>query len=216
MATSDKQSNQGGRPAGITCPHYEAIPGGKHCRHYLDNGACSLPTEFMCVEWMKANGHLVEDVAPKPAAATPESPLRQALASSPLDLFGNPNPDYQPSKASRPAPPKPSDRREGTRAVPAPAVSTPTDDTDTDTAERPPPRGLTTEDIDSFKALRAEVCLSSDAFGEVWLVPEYTGQDRKEITPEHAATICRVIEAFPGSRVVSFEKTPKSDEETTP
>lgn len=213
MATSDKQSIRGGRPAGITCPHYEAIPGRKHCRHYLDNGACSLPTEFMCVEWMKANGHVVLEAAPKPAVVAPESPLRQALASSPVDLFGNPNPDYQPSKASPPAPPKSSGRGEGTRSGPSPATSTPTDDTDT--AERPPLRGLTTEDIDSFKALRAEVCLSSDAFGEVWLVPEYTGQDRKEITPEHAATICRVIEAFPGSRVVSFEKTPKSDEETT-
>ena len=214
MATSDKQSNQGGRPAGITCPHYEAIPGRKHCRHYLDKGACSLRTEFMCVEWMKANGHLAEDVTPKPSVAAPEAPLRQALASSPLDLFGNPNPDYQPNKASPTAPPKSRDRREGTPPVPSPAPATPTNDADT--AERPPLRGLTTEDIDSFKALRAEVCLNSDAFGEVWLVPEYTGQDRKEITPEHAATICRVIEAFPGSRVVSFEKTPKNDEETTP
>lgn len=212
MATSDKQSNQGGRPTGITCPHYEAIPGRKHCRHYLDNGACSLPTEFMCTEWMKANGHHVDVASPKPVVAAPQSPLRQALASSPLDLFGNPNPDYQPTKAQPAAPSRSSGRREGTPPVPSPATPTPT--RDADPTERPPPRGLTTEDIDSFKALRAEVCLSSDAFGEVWLVPEYTGQDRTEITPEHAATICRVIEAFPGSRVVSFEKTPKSDEET--
>jgi len=162
---------------------------------------------------MKANGHLVEDVTPKPAVAAPESPLRKAFASSPLDLFGNPNPDFQPTTASSAEPPQSSGPPEGTPSVPSP-TSTPT--SAADTAERPPLRGLTSEDIDSFKALRAEVCLSSDAFGEVWLVPEYTGQDRKEITPEHAATICRVIEAFPGSRVVSFEKTPKSDEETTP
>jgi hypothetical protein len=211
MATSEQQSNQGDRPAGITCPHYEALPGRKHCRHYLDNGGCSLPTEFMCVEWMKANGHLAPDATQKPAAAAPESPLRQALASSPLDLFGNPNPDYRSTDTGSPAPS--SSRREASSTVPSPAMSMPTDDADT--TDRSPQRGLTTEDIDSFKALRAEVCLSSDAFGEVWLVPEYTGQGRKEITPEHAATICRVIEAFPGSRVVSFEKTPKSDEETT-
>ena len=213
MATSEQQSNQGSRPTGITCPHYEALPGRKHCRHYLDNGACSRPDEFMCTEWMKANGHVVEDLTRQPAGPVAESPLREALASSPLDLFGNPNPDFQPTEVTPAAPPKSSGRPQGTPAVPPPATSTPTNDADT--AERPPLRGLTTDDIDSFKALRAEVCLSSDAFGEVWLVPDYTGQARKEITPEHAATICRVIEAFPGSRVVSFEKTPKSDEETT-
>ena len=83
-----------------------------------------------------------------------------------------------------------------------------------DAAENTPPlRGLTTEDIEGFKALRVEVCLSSEAFGEVWLVPKYTEHDRKEITPEHAATISRVLEAFPGSKVVSFEKSQKPDKE---
>jgi hypothetical protein len=216
MATSDRQSNRGDRPAGITCPHYEAIPGRKHCRHYLDNGACSLPTEFMCVEWMKANGYLVEDVAREPVVATPQDSIRQALASSPLDLFGNPNPDYRPAPpkgtASIPSTMAPSRRAsprrvEGTRSVPSPAEPT-------NASQPSPQRGLTTADIESFKALGVEVCLSSEAFGEVWLVPAYTGRDRKEITPVHAATICRVVEAFPGSRVVSFEKTPKTDEET--
>ena len=42
---------------------------------------------------------------------------------------------------------------------------------------------------------------------------EYTGSGRKEITPEHAATICRVLEAFPGSQVVAFEKNPKPEKE---
>jgi hypothetical protein len=79
--------------------------------------------------------------------------------------------------------------------------------------EREPLRGYTTEDIESFKKLGVEVCLSSESFGELWLVPEYTGHDRKELTPEHAATISRVLEAFPGSRVVSFEKSPKPKKE---
>ena len=41
----------------ITCPKYEAVAGTKRCRHYHANGACRLPDEFMCIEWLKANGH---------------------------------------------------------------------------------------------------------------------------------------------------------------
>ena len=45
-------------PEGITCPKWEldeANPGAsrKRCRHYFDNGACRLPTEIICVEWVK-------------------------------------------------------------------------------------------------------------------------------------------------------------------
>jgi len=68
----------------------------------------------------------------------------------------------------------------------------------------PLPRGLTTEDLESFKALGVEVCLQSEALGEVWLVPERTNQPRKEITPELAATLWQVLAAFPGSRVVAL------------
>jgi hypothetical protein len=44
-------------PPGITCEKFVAGPDGKHCVSYLDNGACSHPDEFMCVEWMKHNAH---------------------------------------------------------------------------------------------------------------------------------------------------------------
>jgi hypothetical protein len=67
-------------------------------------------------------------------------------------------------------------------------------------------RGFTTDDIESFRALGVEVCLHSEAYGELWLVPAYTGRPRKEITPEHAATVMRVLSVFPGSRVTAFEK----------
>jgi hypothetical protein len=68
-------------------------------------------------------------------------------------------------------------------------------------------RGLTTDDITSFKALGAEVHFKSDTYGDVWLVPAYTDQPRKELTVEHAATIVRVLAAFPGSRVLAFNKS---------
>lgn len=67
-------------------------------------------------------------------------------------------------------------------------------------------RGFTTEDIENFRAVGVEVLLRSAIYGDIWLVPEYTGLDRMEITPEHAATIARVMLVFPGSYVVSFEK----------
>jgi hypothetical protein len=79
--------------------------------------------------------------------------------------------------------------------------------------EREPLRGLTTDDIDSFKALNIEVCLKSETFGEMWLVPSYTGKNRQELTPEHAATICRVLQAFPGSKITAFEKTSTQNKE---
>ena len=225
MATNDRQSSQGDRPAGITCSHYDAIPGQKHCRHYLNNGACSKPDEFMCREWLKVNGcdvSLLERIAAVTANKAQDA-HRELLASSPVDLFGFPNPHYRPELAESTESARsnsvgrenPSETRRGhsgTGSVPSPAAPASSDVAET--TEGPPLRGLTTEDIASFKALRADVCFDSEAFGEVWLVPEYTGRDRKEITPEHAATICRVIDAFPGSRLVSFEKPPKSDEET--
>jgi hypothetical protein len=67
-------------------------------------------------------------------------------------------------------------------------------------------RGFTTDDIDSFRRLNVEVCLSADGLGDVWLVPAYTGGDRQELTPENAATLLGVLALFPGARVVRFNK----------
>lgn len=84
----------------ITCPKYEPVPGTKRCRHYHANGACGLPDEFMCIEWLKANGHA------SPAPVTPT-----ATSAVGLDLFGNP---VTKSRASVAPPP--------TAPVDAPAV----------------------------------------------------------------------------------------------
>jgi len=185
MATTDSNTTQGERDTGFGCPHYEAVAGKKRCRHYLDGGSCARPDEFMCVEWLRLNKKA------KPAPKTKGS----------TDLFGNPVPE--PKKPKRTAP----TQQRPTAATPSPTV------VDDIPEELEPLRGLTTDDIEGFKKLGVEVCLESEAFGEVWLVPEYTGADRKEITPEHTATIARVMEAFPGSKVVSFEKSPKPDKE---
>ena len=149
----------------------------------------------MCTEWLKANGHAVPPATPSPAEPEPESKTATRPAT---DLLGRPLPEPEPTRPSKADLLAPTTRR-----------PQPTDQPE----QHAPLRGLTTEDIESFKSLRVEVCLRSEAVGEVWLVPAYTGRDRKEITPEHAATLCRVLDAFPGSQLVSFEKNPKPEKE---
>jgi hypothetical protein len=161
----------------------------------------------MCVEWLKVNGHRVPDATGGP----PPGPREQdgEERRRPTDLFDNPLPDPKPANRAGRTKPAPSGRASSPSRT-AVSSAAPADGPD-EAEDAPPLRGLTTEDIESFKALGVEVCLRSEAFGEIWLVPRYTGKDRKEITPEHVATICRVIEAFPGSRVVAFDKRPQPD-----
>jgi hypothetical protein len=172
------------RPAGFTCPDYDPLPGSKRCRSYLSNGGCAREDHFMCEEWLKANGQ----AAPPPVEANP-GPAH--------DLFGNPLPqDPRPTKPPVQVAPTPTPK------APPAADSV---------AERDVPlvRNLTDEDIASFKALGVEVCIASEEIGEVWIVPEYTGQDRRELRIDHAATLTAVCATFPGAKVTSFEKLAK-------
>lgn len=182
------------RPPGITCAKYTRSEG-KRCVHYVSNGACALPDEFMCVEWLKVNG-------PKPAADAPNpSPVVETPTPQARDLFGDP---IAPSAEL----PKPKPAAVVAHIASKPAAE-PTFDVDR-------LRGFTTEDIESFKALGVEVQLHSEIYGELWLVPAYTGKPRKEITPEHAATVMRVLSVFPGSHVVAFEKTTNPERQERP
>jgi len=199
MSLADRYQSRPAKSTDFACEHYDALPGGKRCRHYVQGGACARSDEFMCVEWLKANGHAAPSPAPAPVEPEKQPEPKPAAPKVATDLFGNPLPD-----PPRPTPTKPSASR-------APALHVVRDPAPAE--EREPLRGFTTEDIEGFKKLGVEVCLSSEAYGEIWLVPKYTGSDRKELTPEHAATISRVLEAFPGSRVVSFEKPPKQEKE---
>ena len=201
-------------PTSISTPRYTTSPGDfqgegvstscwgtgyKRCVHYLANGGCALPDEFMCVEWMKANGQGPASPPSIPSAAPAPS---TAVAPQQHDLFGPPQ--VLPHVAAPVAPRLEEPRRS---VEPEPMI-------DLDQL-----RGLSTDDIESFKALGVEVCLRSEALGEVWLVPARTGQPRKEITPELAATIVRVTSAFPGSRVVALNSKPEptnSQEESAP
>src|SRR5690606_33354177 len=90
-------------PSEITCPRYDPVPGTKRCKHYLKGGACALPDEFMCVEWLKANGHHVPPPLPPldpveakppsepaPTPAPPSSPTQPRPDRTERDLFGAP------------------------------------------------------------------------------------------------------------------------------
>ncbi|MCK6529685.1 hypothetical protein L6R50_19740 [Myxococcota bacterium] len=82
-----------------------------------------------------------------------------------------------------------------------------------DAASLPP---LTAEDVASFCALGVEVKATSPEFGEMWLVPAYTGSGRKEITPEHLGVLHTVLREFPGARVESFESLRGAGGEPSP
>lgn len=79
---------------------------------------------------------------------------------------------------------------------------------------RPPaaPYHISAADIVSFRALGVQICFHADTLGELWLVPSYTSQPRNEITPEHVATLDRVLEAFPGAQVAAFQPASSATE----
>ncbi|RJS14239.1 hypothetical protein DRW03_35295 [Corallococcus sp. H22C18031201] len=186
------------RPPGVTCEDY--VRGeDTRCLHYRPRGVCVLASGGVCTEWLKVNrqGRLPSVVPTAPAPLPALSPVEPTQAR--VDLFGHPLAETGSKKlaqapAAKLAPPTPTlvDVKEPNE----PAAE----------AEPSILRGLTDEAIASFRALRTEVCFTSETYGEVWLVPDYTGQARKELTPEHAATLVRVLSAFPGSRVTSFER----------
>lgn len=186
------------RPPNITCEKYTRGEDGKRCIHFQQGGTCALPDEFVCTEWQKHNGpnkRTLPVVAPAPVVEHAPAPKPVAR-----DLFGNPLPDVEKTAAK-------------VSTAPAhPIALAPKPDADAQPAvDVDQLRGFTTEDIESFKALGVEVLLHSETYGDVWLVPAYTGRERKEITPEHAATLARVMSVFPGSHIVSFEKTAKTN-----
>ena len=75
-------------------------------------------------------------------------------------------------------------------------------------AEPGPPlvRNVTDEQIASFKALGVEVCIRSEHLGDIYLVPEYTGADRAELSVEHSVALTAICSAFPGAKVVQFRR----------
>jgi len=138
---------------------------------------------------LRVNGGQVTSVE-KPVEAAPAKPLDR-------DLFGTP---IQAERSFRGSKRKPSTKATAQVATPA-ALTTPA------TPIRPPlVRNVTDEEIASFRALGAEVCIRSEEVGEVWVVPEYTGADRAELSVEHSITLATICAAFPGAKVVEITR----------
>lgn len=176
----------------VQCEHYEPGEDGRRCVHYLANGACARPDEFMCVEWLRANGHPAPVVTAR-AESLAASPVTLAVASvavadeaprasTPRDLFGRPV--VPPVERARPP-------------VAAAASAVPTH------ALLP---ALTEADVASFRALGAEVAFDVPEVGEIWLVAEYRDADRREIRLDHAAMLASLCAALPGSRIAAFAR----------
>ncbi|MBN2527655.1 MAG: hypothetical protein JXR76_14785 [Deltaproteobacteria bacterium] len=199
-----------GRPS-ITCPHYTPKPGSKRCIHYLSNGACDRPDELMCVEWsrlnrsgrsaagctksMEVDEHCQRQSAVNHQYKQEKPAITEKIDDIDRDLLGHPLPSY-PRKTEKPPP---------SASHVSTASPTPTGDV-------PVIRNLKDEEISSFKELGVEVCIKSDDVGEIWMVPEYTKQNRKEISIEHAATLAMMCSAFPGARIVAFQEALVSNE----
>jgi hypothetical protein len=178
-------------PAPVTCPHYAPLPGVRRCRHYLPNGACDRPDEFLCVEWLKGNAHRAP-VGGSGEDAMGASPLVDRFPERWLSLF-----DHGPAPLSQ------SRRLARARLAPPslPVVRSFT----------PPPVPPTSaEDVAALAERYAETQLETEELGSVWIVAEPTGADRLELTYRDAATLAAVCAAFPGARVVSLERAKKS------
>ena len=184
------------RPAGVSCETY--VRGeSKRCLHYGASGACALPGADRCSEWLKANGHSARVDG---GSSTADVPAPAASAPPPRDLFGHALPE-----PPRGVPPAPSSVPRFPSPLAEPRLRA-----------APPRPSLTAADVASFKALRVEVRMHSEAVGELWLVPAYTGKPRREITPEHAMTLMHVREAFPGAQITSFELPPHHERPERP
>jgi hypothetical protein len=67
------------------------------------------------------------------------------------------------------------------------------------------------DDIAAFKAAGVEVQLAIGE-GTIYLIPEYTPQNRIELSIEHAATLRRLLDAFPGARIAKLSRVPSAKE----
>lgn len=176
------------RPDGISCPKYEreAKPGSKRCRHFVKGGACALPSELLCIEWVRAN------------------PDKAAEYDQPKDP-GPTLPGFDPPKPPQPKPnaPKPKSK---------PQVVNQLSPVSRD--ELPMP--IADADLQSLVALGYEMLIEGWGGQPFWLVPNYTPNERPEISYRDAATLANVLYAFPGARVKQLRRVPPDPAESPP
>ena len=192
MSLAKRYYNSGNNatPSEITCANYTPLENSRRCKYYGTNGACSIPENFMCTEWLKLNSNTQGDkqVDRNKANGSKVATSKQTNGFT----LTNPKPELRPIKE------KVEDKRTFKRRGNADLL---------DAADQRPldAWSLKPADIESFKALGVEVCFEYGA-EKIWLVSVYSERDRNEITPDHLATLCQLLQAFPGAHITSFKK----------
>ena len=167
------------RPSEIQCPHYAAAPHSRTCASFVSGGGCTRPDIFMCTEWVRKN-------PTRGASTLPTMPSPPTATSVPGDLFGD-----GVRAQTRPAPEPPAPRK----SLPIASAKA---------SEQPFTRPITEEQIKTLEERGLELCVRTEAAGELWLVPAYTGSERNEMTFRDAATIAALCAVFPGAELTQF------------
>jgi hypothetical protein len=201
------------RPLDVLCPKWEAAsPGSKACRYYLKpetvhgplsgsdsdlplekegpspSGLCALPTEMLCVEWVRRKGtHAQQKAIGLPAIVVAPPPTVAAQVES----------QAAPERRIVRTP-----FGEVTVQMPPAFV---------------PAKGIDPKGLEALEQAGVEVELSAPylADGFLAIVAARTGRtDRPEITFREAATLRLIVDAFPGSYVTSYKSSQTETEST--
>lgn len=191
-----------------SCPDYKPLSGSKRCQNY-EKGLCALDDHPVCEEWLRANpGGRISD--PEAAAFLERFPayrrrveegryferdwrerMRAALGTYPRS--GSERGGESAEEPQQPSPPRSGREREGGGEEAREEAL--------ERLRRGEVRLPTEEEIADWRALGVEMEIVTSSGERLWLVPEYTSEDRPELTPEAFATIARCLAAFPGARI---------------
>jgi hypothetical protein len=181
------------RPAGIECTKWEPeSQGSKRCRYYIPpgelsvEGMCKLPSEMLCVEWVRKSGsdeqksQLLGIRLPPPPSTQPIDPD----APPPLELQVQQQPPRPPAVVHTPqgevrmAPPRPFE----------------------------PAKEIDASSLEALELAGVEVELSAPHLdGGITLVPARTGRsDRSELTFREASVLRMLVDCFPGAHVTAY------------
>ena len=194
------------RPLDVLCPKWEpASAGSRACRYYLKPetvhgplpgtdaelplekegpspaGLCALPTEMLCVEWVRRNGTYAQQ------KAIGLAPINVARAHEPPLLAGE-------TRVVR------TTSGEATMQMPTPFK--PAKEIDPASLEALERAGIEVELEASYLAEGRRLALVPARTGRT---------DRDEMTFREAATVRLIVDAFPGAHVVGYTAAPQNN-----
>lgn len=198
-------------PEGITCSDWQPREEGKKACAFVMKGEggflCSKGEHFLCMEWAKANQHLVPSTAlvwgkrnesahiasndQSPPSPTPTTPQAELFALTPP-----PAPQPLPKPNVEPTRPQTSTTHAADLLLGKPMPYRPA-------------KEIPGQDLEALEALGVEIKLSAKNLPDTWIVAKKTGRtDRFELTFRELATIRLLVDAFPGSKVTGLGLPP--------